>query len=67
MTVRGENYVSVLDGGTHAEKTRITVPNGPGMQIFSPDGKYGYVCCARRKHARGGQPAQLTAMNGPCR
>jgi YVTN family beta-propeller protein len=20
------------------------VPNGPGMQIFSPDGKYGYVC-----------------------
>src|SRR6266436_6510586 len=44
VTVRGENYVSVLDGGTHAEKTRITVPNGPGMQIFSPDGKYGYVC-----------------------
>ena len=26
------------------EKTRITVPNGPGMTIFSPDGKYGYVC-----------------------
>ena len=26
------------------EKTRIKVPNGPGMQIFSPDGKYGYVC-----------------------
>jgi YVTN family beta-propeller protein len=24
--------------------TRITVPNGPGMTIFSPDGKYGYVC-----------------------
>jgi hypothetical protein len=23
---------------------RITVPNGPGMQIFSPDGTYGYVC-----------------------
>jgi len=20
------------------------VPNGPGMQIFSPDGKYGYIC-----------------------
>ena len=20
------------------------MPNGPGMQIFSPDGKYGYVC-----------------------
>ncbi|RKP45921.1 YncE family protein [Trinickia fusca] len=44
VTVRGENYIDVLDGKTFAEKTRITVPNGPGMQIFSPDGKYGYVC-----------------------
>jgi YVTN family beta-propeller protein len=44
VTVRGENYVSVLDGTTYAEKTRITTPNGPGMQIFSPDGIYGYVC-----------------------
>jgi YVTN family beta-propeller protein len=44
VSVRGENYVSVLDGTTYAEKTRITVPNGPGMTIFSPDGKYGYVC-----------------------
>ena len=26
------------------EKTRVRVPSGPGMQIFSPDGKYGYVC-----------------------
>ena len=26
------------------EKTRIATPNGPGMQIFSPDGKYGYIC-----------------------
>src|ERR1700737_268453 len=41
---RGENYVSVLDGTTYEEKKRITVPNGPGMTIFSPDGKYGYVC-----------------------
>jgi YVTN family beta-propeller protein len=40
----GENYVDVLDGTTYQEKTRITVPAGPGMQIFSPDGKYGYVC-----------------------
>jgi YVTN family beta-propeller protein len=23
---------------------RVTTPAGPGMQIFSPDGKYGYVC-----------------------
>src|SRR5437660_3936255 len=41
---RDENYVSVLDGTTYTEKTQITVPNGPGMTIFSPDGKYGYVC-----------------------
>jgi YVTN family beta-propeller protein len=44
VVVRGENYVSVLDGTTYEEKTRITVPNGPGMTIFSPDGKYGYIC-----------------------
>src|SRR5258706_7994286 len=44
VVVRGETYVSVLDGTTYEEKTRITVPNGPGMTIFSPDGKYGYVC-----------------------
>jgi YVTN family beta-propeller protein len=44
ITVRGENYVAVLDGRTFKEKTRITVPNGPGMTIFSPDGQYGYVC-----------------------
>ena len=44
ISVRGENYVSVLDGKTFKEKLRITVPNGPGMTIFSPDGKYGYVC-----------------------
>ena len=44
VTVRGEDYVAVLDGVTYAEKTRIKVPNGPGMTIFSPDGRYGYVC-----------------------
>jgi YVTN family beta-propeller protein len=44
VTVRGENYVDVLDGTTYEEKTRITVPNGPGMTIFSPDDKYGFVC-----------------------
>jgi len=44
VTVRGEDYVAVLDGTTYAEKSRITVPNGPGMTIFSPDGRYGYVC-----------------------
>jgi YVTN family beta-propeller protein len=44
VTVRGEDYVAVLDGTTYAEKARIKVPNGPGMTIFSPDGRYGYVC-----------------------
>jgi YVTN family beta-propeller protein len=44
VTVRGEDYVAVLDATTYAEKMRITVPNGPGMTIFSPDGRYGYVC-----------------------
>ena len=44
VTVRGENYVDVLDGHTYREKTRIITPPGPGMTIFSPNGKYGYVC-----------------------
>jgi YVTN family beta-propeller protein len=44
VTVRGENYVSVLDAKSFQEKARIVTPNGPGMQIFSPDGNYGYVC-----------------------
>jgi YVTN family beta-propeller protein len=44
VTVRGENYVAVLDGTSYEEKTRIVVANGPGMAIFSPDGRYGYVC-----------------------
>jgi YVTN family beta-propeller protein len=44
VTVRGEDYVAVLDGATYVEKARIPVPNGPGMTIFSPDGTYGYVC-----------------------
>jgi YVTN family beta-propeller protein len=44
VAVRGEDYVAVLDGHSFEEKTRIKVPAGPGMQIFSPDGIYGYVC-----------------------
>jgi YVTN family beta-propeller protein len=44
VTVRGEDYVSVLDGQSFEEKLRIKVPAGPGMQISSPNGKYGYVC-----------------------
>jgi YVTN family beta-propeller protein len=44
VTVRGEDYVLVLDGSTFEEMTRIKVPAGPGMTIFSADGQYGYVC-----------------------
>ncbi len=44
VTVRGEDYLQVLDAKTYQPKLRITVPNGPGMTIFSPDNRYGYVC-----------------------
>src|SRR5262250_2947423 len=44
VTVRGEDYIAVLDGQTFTEKTPIKVRSGPGMTIFSPDGQYGYVC-----------------------
>lgn len=44
VTVRGENYISVIDAKSFQEKTRITTPSGPGMQMFSPDGKYGFIC-----------------------
>ena len=44
VTVRGEDYHSVLDAKTYRETRRIAVPNGSGMTIFSPDGKYAYVC-----------------------
>src|ERR1700726_2715902 len=46
VSVRGENYVSVLDGTTYQEKTRIATNNGPGMTIFCTAGKYGYVCAS---------------------
>ena len=44
VSVRGENYIQILDGKSYEPAGRITVPNGPGMTIFSPSGKYGYVC-----------------------
>src|ERR671937_1049330 len=34
VTVRGENYISVIDAKSFEEKTRITTPSGPGMQMF---------------------------------
>ncbi|MFB8339819.1 YncE family protein [Brucella cytisi] len=44
VTVRGEDYISVINASSFQETTRIKVPGGPGMQIFSPDGKFGYIC-----------------------
>ncbi len=44
VTVRGEDYVQVLDGKTFQPKLRIPVPTGPGMTGCSPDNQYGYVC-----------------------
>lgn len=44
VTIRGEDYVAVLDGSSFEEIALIKVPAGPGMQIFSPDGQYGYIC-----------------------
>ena len=44
VTVRGENYIQVINGRTFTNKDRIIVGDGPGMTIFRPDGKYGYVC-----------------------
>ena len=44
LTVRGENYVSVIDPMQKKEIRRIELANGPGMTMFGPDGKYGFVC-----------------------
>jgi YVTN family beta-propeller protein len=44
VTVRGENYVSVIDPVRMKETRRIEVANGPGMTMFGPDGKYAFVC-----------------------
>ena len=44
VTVRGEDYVSVLDPTQMREIRRIQLANGPGMTMFGPDGKYGFVC-----------------------
>jgi YVTN family beta-propeller protein len=44
VTVRGQDYVSVIDPVQLKEVRRIETANGPGMTIFGPDGKYGFVC-----------------------
>lgn len=44
VTVRGEDYVSVVNAVSFEETSRIKTPGGPGMTIFSPDGRYAYIC-----------------------
>jgi YVTN family beta-propeller protein len=44
VTVRGEDYVSVIDPVQMRETRRIKMANGPGMTIFVPDDRYGFVC-----------------------
>jgi YVTN family beta-propeller protein len=44
VTVRGENYVSVIDPVRMKETQRIEVANGPGMTMGGADGKYAFVC-----------------------
>ncbi|HYV70994.1 MAG TPA: YncE family protein [Pseudolabrys sp.] len=44
VTVRGEDYVSVIDPKAMKEIRGVRLANGPGMTIFSTDGRYGFVC-----------------------
>jgi YVTN family beta-propeller protein len=44
VTVRGEDYVSVIDPIKTIEIRRIRLANGPGMTMFGPDGRYAFVC-----------------------
>jgi YVTN family beta-propeller protein len=44
VTVRGEDYISVIDPNQLKEIRRIQLANGPGMTMFGTDGKYAFVC-----------------------
>src|SRR5262245_47137814 len=44
VTVRGENYVSVINPVLMKENRRIEMANGPGMTAFGTDGSYAFVC-----------------------
>jgi YVTN family beta-propeller protein len=43
VTVRGEDYISVIDPVKMIEVRRVQLANGPGMTMFGPDGRYGFV------------------------
>ena len=42
-TVRGEDYVSVIDPVKMKEIRRVQTANGPGMVLFRPDGNFAFV------------------------
>lgn len=44
VTVRGEDYISVINPQAMREIARVKVAKGPGMIMFSPDGSLAYVC-----------------------
>src|SRR5438094_863679 len=44
VTVRGLDYVSVIDPLEVKEIRRIQLANGPGMTMFGPDGRFAFVC-----------------------
>ncbi|KYC37121.1 hypothetical protein WA1_46675 [Scytonema hofmannii PCC 7110] len=44
VTVRGEDYISVIDPKALKEIRQVKVANGPGMLMFSPDGSRAFVC-----------------------
>jgi len=44
VTVRGEDYISVIDPNQMKEIRRIDLADGPGMTMFGTDGKYAFIC-----------------------
>ncbi|MBC7407493.1 MAG: YncE family protein [Arcicella sp.] len=43
VTVRGEDYTSVIDVSKMQEIRRIETAKGPGMVVFRPDGKVAFI------------------------
>jgi len=44
VTVRGEDYISVIDPNQMKEIRRIELANGPGMTMFGADGRFAFIC-----------------------
>ena len=44
VTVRGENYISVIDPNQMKEIRHMELASGPGMTMFGTDGKFAFVC-----------------------